>query len=542
MRLAWSVFCLGMLAMIHVPSMCLAAWSEHDQATVLVKLAARLDGKAIAQELVNSKASVPLELSSLRDAGGDRFEPVFPLPQSGRVRMTAYDSLELGQYFVVHLNSTTSPIDAVSACSGMNEIEMIELNHLARRLEAATLPNDPLVLLQWHYFRIALPLAWDITHGASFVTVAVLDDGFDFVHPDLNGTFRINQGEYQKFAGIDDDGNGFIDDVLGWDFGDDDFNVYTASTFTHGTHVAGTIAALTNNGVGVAGADWNAYLLPVRVFNSVTGSASASDVASGVYYAVLMNAQVINMSLGSYAYNATEDAALQFARSNSILNVAAAGNDDSSVVMFPASSFYAISVGATNSSDTRFHWNESQGSNFGWALQLVAPGDGVYSTFPTWFGSYGSSTGTSMAAPHVSGLASLILSVRPTLTPDSVYMYMALGADDQRGSSAEDTPGWDPYHGYGRINAYNSIRLALGQCVCKCFGDPRCDGLPNVQDVVATVNAAFRGDTPIRDFGCPRERTDVTGNGFTNIQDVVAVVNVVFRGGTAEEFYGDPCQ
>ncbi|HWO56871.1 MAG TPA: S8 family serine peptidase [bacterium] len=521
-----------------------SAIHEHDPHTLIVKFAPFINGTSLARGLNNAKSAVPAWLGPLVQAGIDSIAPLFPIPPKGLTNRALYDSLDMAQYFVATIRYPNTPLNVKDSLSGRDEIAEVELNVSLSRQEADATPNDPIYPLQWHYAAIDLPAAWDLTTGSGNITVAVLDDGIQYDHPDLQGVFKTNEVEYGGNLGVDDDANGLVDDVLGWDFGDDDNNPAPGTTEdTHGTHVAGTIGAFTNNGIGVAGVDWGCLVLPIRVFNSLSGSASSDDVTIAIYYAVQMGAKVINMSLGGYAYHQAQDVAVHFAYNSGVLCVAAAGNDDSSRVIYPAASDWALAVGATEETDARW-WNSSQGSNYGFQLDVVAPGHQVWSTVPTWYLNppYGVKSGTSMATPHVSGLASLLLSIRPTLSPDSLYFFIAAGAEDRVGLSFEDVEGWDPYHGWGRINAANSIRLALGQCVCKCGNDPNCDHvISSVADVVETVNVAFRGGTPVYDFGCPRQRTDFDGNGATSVADVVRVVNVAFRGGTTAANFVAPC-
>jgi serine protease len=472
--------------------------------------------------------------------------PLFPVPTSGLKNLSEYDNFDMSQYFVLHLMVGVSPRQAIEILEKDSTIAAVEPNYLYHRLESHLLPDDPYFVLHWNYHMVQLPSAWDITTGSSQVTVAVLDDGFQYDHPDLTGSFYVNAVEFTGLPEVDDDGNLLTDDILGWDFGDDDNDPYPAAADLHGTHVAGTIGALTNNTLGVTGVDWNCRILPIRVFNTESGGATAEDVGVGLYYATIMGARVINLSLGSYFFSQFQEDWLHFAYNSGVLSIAAAGNDNFENMAFPARSNYALAVGATDWQDERWVYDEINGSNYGTTLDLTAPGAVIMSTNPTWHPqspSYGQKTGTSMAAPHVAGVASLILAVRPALSPDSLYAYLALGADDLTGRVEEDTPGWDQYHGWGRLNAYNSIRLALGQCVCKCFGDPFCDGQgPDVLDVVEIVNKAFRGLPIVTDFGCPAQRSDVNNDGETDVLDVVAVVNAAFRGSPAAVQFDDPCE
>lgn len=536
-----SLFAMFVLGMSWGDSSVWASTPEYDPYSLVVTFAPSIDGKALAEELKSAKGVPPAGFAPLAGVSIESLTPVFPIPPNGLRDALAYDSLRMAQVYVATIADVTSFPAALSLLKSSLEIEYVGMNHIGRMDGSSISPSDPLyTTAQWHYRAIQLPQAWDITTGNNGVIIGVIDSGIDLAHPDLANHVALNTIEWVGFQFIDDDGNGYVDDYFGWDFISSDGSPDDSFLNGHGTHVSGTIGAVTNNGLDVAGVNWNVTLLPAKVFDAAGNGGTETRIAQATYFLVNNGVWAINMSLG-IPPNQTMAIALDYAYAASVPVIASMGNDNEISDQYPSSHPATLAVGATDSLDRRWEWNDSSGSNFGPTIGVTAPGDVIMSTKPSIF-EYGAFTGTSMATPHVTGLAGLILSVRPTVSVDSIYWYIALGAEDMVGDPSEDILGPDIYYGYGRINAYNSIRLALGQCVCKCFGDPRCDGLPNIQDVVATVNAAFRGDAPTIDFGCPRERTDVTGNGFTNIQDVVAVVNVVFRGGTVEEFYGDPCQ
>ncbi len=272
---------------------------------------------------------------------------------------------------------------------------------------------------------------------------------------DLSGTsFWTNLSEIPD-DGLDNDGNGYIDDINGWDFVNSD--AHQNDDDSHGTHVSGTIAQTTNNSAGVAGIAFDATIMPVKVLGA-DGSGTYEMVADGIYYAVDNGAQIINMSLGGSAASATLEDAVAYAYSNGVTILAASGNSNSSVDYPAAYDAYCIAVGATEYDEIRAPY-----SNFGTSLDIVAPGgntgvdkngdgfaDGVlqetFSDTPVdW--NYWFFQGTSMATPHASGVAALLLSRNPTLTPDQVR--------DALESTAEDLgpAGRDDEYGYGLIDA-----------------------------------------------------------------------------------------
>ena len=287
-------------------------------------------------------------------------------------------------------------------------------------LQPCTVPDD-LSSKQWYLGNdgsygtagvdIGAREAWDTTKGSSDIVVAVVDTGVDWDHPDLAANIWVNHDEVAG-NGVDDDGNGYRDDVRGWDFysGDSDPDDWDS----HGTHVAGTIGAVGNNGTGVVGVNWDVRIMPLRFMGG--GSGSLSDAAAAIEYAVDNGAHVINASFGSYGYSYTLRDAIAEASDAGVLFVAAAGNEDNDNDGYP---FYpagydlpnVVSVAASNSSDriTSF-------SNYGdQTVHVAAPGEDIYSTYAG--GGYGWMSGTSMASPVVAGAAALALSADPTMAP-----------------------------------------------------------------------------------------------------------------------------
>lgn len=277
-------------------------------------------------------------------------------------------------------------------------------------VKAVRYPNDPAMSDLWGLRIMGAPVAWDMSTGSKSVTVAVVDTGIERTHPDLAANMLTNSREING-NGLDDDGNGYVDDFYGYDFYSQDGD--PNDEFFHGTHCAGTIGGVGNNGLGVAGVAWNVSLLGVRIMGP-NGTGSVADLALGIQYAVSRGASVINLSLGAGQSSAVENAITE-ARLKDVVVVAAAGNsgsDNDLYPFYPASSpsDNVIAVAASNSTDTLTSW-----SNYGaTSVDLAAPGDGIYSTVLN--GRYGIASGTSMAAPHVAGIVAVMRSVNPSLT------------------------------------------------------------------------------------------------------------------------------
>jgi subtilisin family serine protease len=262
------------------------------------------------------------------------------------------------------------------------DVEYVEPNY---RRYATAIPNDSFFSDLWGLNNagdtdIDAPEAWDITQGNSNVVVAVLDSGVDYNHPDLFNNMWTNSGEIAG-NGLDDDGNGKIDDVRGWDFVDNDNDPMDSDD--HGTHVAGTVAAEGDNGIGITGVSWSAQIMPLR-FLDAFGSGTVADGIDAIDYAIDKGADIINASYGSYSFSAAERDAISRARTAGILFVAAAGNDswnnDSLTKHYPSSYDLdnIIAVAATDQND-----NLAFFSNFGaTSVDVAAPGTNILSSRP----------------------------------------------------------------------------------------------------------------------------------------------------------------
>jgi len=310
-------------------------------------------------------------------------------------------------------------------------VEYAEPNYI---LHATLSPNDQSYSLLWGLSNhgqtggltgadISAEAAWSISTGDRAVLVGVVDSGVDYTHPDLAANIWTNPGEIPG-NGIDDDHNGFVDDVHGWDFFNNDNN--PMDDYGHGTHVAGTIGAVGNNSIGIVGVDWQVSIVPLKFLNS-SGHGSTSSAVAAIEYATSLGVDVLNNSWGSYDFSQTLMDAIRAAGDSEVVFVAAAGNEGVSndiVPFYPASYSLpnVISVAATTNYD-----NKAGFSNYGPStVDIGAPGVDIFSTLPG--GLYGPLSGTSMAAPHVSGVAALIRSLSPDIPAFQVKQKILDGA------------------------------------------------------------------------------------------------------------------
>jgi len=354
-------------------------------------------------------------------------------------KFTVVPNLEL-----VKLPQGLSIKDAILQYMADPNVEYAEPNYIRR---GSVIPTDQYFGQQWALHNIGqfaggtedadidAPEAWDISQGSSSIIVAVLDTGIDYNHPDLVNNIWINTLDpiQDPLTPVDDDGNGFADDYRGWDFTScahfnqsPPFNCITPKSPDndpmddngHGTHVAGIIGAVGNNGVGIAGVMWNVKLMALKFLNADGGGTTADEIA-GIQYAIAKSAKIINASFGGEEYSQAEYDAINTANAAGILFVAAAGNggedrigDNNDLTPFYPASYNLpniISVAATDQKDVRASF-----SNFGpTSVHVAAPGVYILSTVPTHIyptGYLEFDMGTSMSAPHVSGIAGLLYS------------------------------------------------------------------------------------------------------------------------------------
>ena len=335
---------------------------------------------------------------------------------------------------VIQIPQGKNNLELLAHLGALKELEGVEYAYPDYKIRIATIPNDSKFGNQWDFHNtgattsagkgsidadIDAPEAWEVSTGSRAVIVGVLDTGMNYDHPDLKENVWNNPGEIgtdssgndKSTNGIDDDGNGFIDDFRGWDFVGNDNDPLDENG--HGTHTAGTIGAVGNNGIGVAGINWQVSLVPLQIFDS-SGSGDLSGAMAALEYATKMGFPITNNSWGGGEYTAAFEDLLKANRDAGSLFIAAAGNNgsDNDANPFYPASFQVdnvISVAASDNND-RF----ANFSNFGKnTVHLAAPGVDIFSTY-AWLDYYYES-GTSMAAPHVAGAAALIKSIWPNL-------------------------------------------------------------------------------------------------------------------------------
>ncbi len=389
-----------------------------------------------------------------------------------------------GSVLVLELPTGSDLLTAGGKCLSDPAVAFVEPDLI---VYPAFTPNDPYYSEQQHLPLIRAPEGWDVSTGSSDVVIAFVDTGVDLDHPDLGSNIYTNSAEILGNH-FDDDGNGFVDDVHGWDFynntananpepngADDDSNGTADDQVSHGTLTASIAAAVGNNGFGVAGVDWSARILPIQVFPDDGGS-SVSTVIKGIDYAVAMGANIINLSVGG-DYSQSFTPAITAAYNAGILVVAAAGNTGKELTdaqstwespvcndgANPATQNHVLAVASTDQNDRRASFSNYDGSSHGHFVDVCAPGQAIFGcgyydpAFPAFSDYFTTNSGTSFSAPMVSGLAALILALHPGYGPDQLMDAIKSTCDDIDGLN----PGFAGKLGAGRINVARAVGVQL---------------------------------------------------------------------------------
>ncbi|MBN2171800.1 MAG: S8 family serine peptidase [Candidatus Krumholzibacteriota bacterium] len=413
---------------------------------------------------------------------------------------------------LVRLAGDADRLDVRSACADLAATGLFRAVSPDWHFHLFITPNDPMLSNQWFITSasagIGLPQAWDVTQGAADVVVAILDTGVDWSHPDLSASMWTNPGEVAG-NGVDDDANGYVDDIHGWDcgLGDGDprpepYHEGGIDVGFHGTHCAGIASATTNNGVGVAGAGWNCRIMGLKITAGDLFSLSAITV--GYDYAMIAGADVISMSFGGPISELEfMQALVNDATAAGIVCVAAAGNNNDSTPQYPAALDNVISVGATNSANQRASF-----STYGTWVDLAAPGEHIWSCVQSnyewdfltallfflsygwdWTNPYMYADGTSMACPLVAGVCGLVRSAAPWMDAVHIAQHLIETGDDV----AYDQP-------LGRkVNAYRAVTQGTTAVPGAAPASPRIAGIwPNPFNPKVTIRFDLAAPSPAR--------------------------------------------
>jgi len=355
----------------------------------------------------------------------------------------------LGNISIIKYSSEIDPQILASKISRLEGVEWAEPKYVYR---VEYIPDDPSYSSQYALVKIKAPEAWNITAGDTSIVIAIIDSGVDWDHPDLSANIWMNWDEISG-NGIDDDLNGFVDDVRGWDFGGlsgTPDNNPMEDRPDHGTHVAGDASAVTDNSIGVASIGFKSKIMAVKTsrddFRSLSGSPYIVYGYEGIKYAADNGAKIINCSWGGGGYSLLGQEVINYATLLGALVVAAAGNDNSPEPHYPSSYNNVLSAAATDEGDFKASF-----SNYGSGVDVSAPGVSIYSTWQNDAYTYGA--GTSFSSPIVAGLAALAKSRFPLFTPNQIAEQIRINCDDINSIN----PGFVNQLGRGRVNAFNSL-------------------------------------------------------------------------------------
>jgi serine protease len=351
----------------------------------------------------------------------------------------------LNKIYRLKISSPYNPIYVSSKLAKHSEVEWAEPLYLR---EIVNTPNDPHFSTQYALKNVQAEAAWEISKGNSDIIIAIVDSGVDWNHEDLAANIWQND---DPINGLDDDQNGFIDDIRGWDFGGLDGtpdNDPVEDSPTHGTHVAGIASATTNNSIGIAGLGYNLTIMPIKASRHDLTDEVIVYGYDGIIYAADNGADIINCSWGGFGFSNAEQEAIDYAVSKGAVVVGAAGNDGVNEIIYPAAYKGTLSVGNTDENDIK-----SLSSNYGRGLDVCAPGSRINSTWQSAATPYRYLSGTSMASPLVAGLVGLVIDKFPDYTPLQIIEQIRVNADyiDNLNLGKENLLG------SGRINAYKAL-------------------------------------------------------------------------------------
>ncbi len=404
----------------------------------------------------SDKSNLPISNSSFGISGIDTFLRNSNKINISRLIRSAKDkSHPLHRIYRLEIETNLLPKDIIQRLSDFEEILLIEAEPKNNVLES---PNDPRFVEQEFLSHLNSENCWDIhkSEDGYIPTIAIVDTGVLWNHEDLYGNIYQNLGEDidgdgivaladgtfdpDDINGIDDDGNGYIDDFIGWDFYGNDNN---PSYGSHGTKVAGYASSVTNNSIGVASIAWNAKLLPIKAGSS----SSISKGYEGIIYAAENGADVINTSWGGNGYSAILQEIIDYAESLGSIVVAAAGNSNNQTKLYPASYHKVISVANTNLADQKYG-----SSTYNYAVDVSAPGASNLTTNSS--GGYDSNgAGTSYSSPVAASLLAMIKSYHPDWNAEQIKTQLLFSSTDINGIN----PNYENMLGYGRIDAYSAL-------------------------------------------------------------------------------------
>lgn len=391
---------------------------------------------------------------------------------------------ELLKIYYFKYDSGENPYDVAKDFAENPFVEYAEPKFIDKPFDT---PNDPQFSQQLHFNTIGAPSAWDIVKGETGdVVIAVVDGGVDWRHEDLEANIWTNEDEIPN-NGVDDDNNGFVDDIRGWNFAknsnDPSGRDAQPNLEEHGTHVAGIAAAVTNNDIGISGVSWNSKIMPINVApQNSNNDSTLQSTYDGVAYAAENGADIINCSWGNNRHSNVAQEVVNFAYANGALLVCAAGNGRENVdekPHYPSSYNHVLSVGRVDNTDRK-----AGSSNYGTTVDVFAPGSSILSTFPD--NQYARISGTSMAAPVAGGVAALVKTQHPEFSVDQLRETLRVTAKNIDNLN----PSFAGLMGKGRVDALKAVQETDSPAiryVNASYIEPSGEGNIDVEEVIDLV-------------------------------------------------------
>jgi subtilisin family serine protease len=449
------------------------------------------DGAKYQPGIINIKFKQENNNVSLRSTGNSRIDAVIsqyeitkvfkPFPLKADVSKRLPGDEDLNRFVTIKYDGKIDPTELANEVIENNR-DLLEWAEPEFVYEALFIPNDPEVANQYHIGRINSYQAWDITQGDTSVVIGIVDSGSDLDHPDLSSNIRYNYAD--PVDGIDNDGNGYLDDFMGWDFyyGDNDPNIMGGGS-DHGSHVSGCASQVANNNTHGAGPGFKCKLRITKHAPDVPDNLIYNS-NSGIVYQYQNGAKVINCSFGGASYSAATQNIINDAWTAGVVIVASAGNDGQNVPRYPASYDNVVNVAASNSTDLKASF-----SNYHSTVDITAPGENILST--VYNNSYTQFNGTSMSSPITAGVVGLIRSRYPSWTNAQVVDRLVLGVD----SIYNLNPAYIGMLGTGRVNAFKCVSdLPIVSLISRTSSDSlygNNDGVYDINEVV-TIKMTYK--------------------------------------------------
>jgi PKD repeat protein len=437
-----------------LPSFILAQSPLLPQRYVPNKLIVKIKQSATTNGRIEAAESILRNQMNLREVKGVFREP------SPSFQSHTYQNNLLKNYYEVEISQEESLTQAIARLKAQSWVEHVEPLTYFETLSPPFRPNDRFFVegRLWGLEKAQVPEAWEISKGDSNIVIAVIDDYIWAGHPEFQGQLKYNHKERYGLRGVDDDGNGFIDDSLGYDFAQNNF----ALAGWHGSAVAGVAAAKVNNGIGLAGVGFNTRIMPIKVVpqNMLPRlpDPTSADIAKAIKYAADNGCRIINISLGNTDWKSQllQETINYATLVKNALVVAAAGNRKQEIELFPASYENVLSVAASDENDRIY-------GSYNHFVDVMAPGKNIWTTMITMTELYNMHEGSSFAAPFVSGLAGLVMARFPQMTAQQVAEQIRVTADDvyhlqENAALAEKL-------GKGRVNAWKALQANIAQSV-----------------------------------------------------------------------------